>query len=48
MCATGICSFNKEIYIGNQSLTCPVIGPGFSGELIIEKTNVGDFNVSIK
>jgi len=43
------CNFSKKIYIGTHNITCDVIGPGFTGDLIIEKnSSTGDFDVSIK
>ena len=43
-----ICKFQKDIFIGGNTIYCETIGPGFTGVLVIEKSDTGDFNVSIQ
>ncbi len=44
--STNICTFTKKLYIGNTTLDCDVIGPGFSGAIVIEKDEIsGDIDV---
>jgi len=45
---TSLCELTKAIFIGGHDITCEQIGPGFVGDIIIEKESTGDFNVSIK
>ncbi len=45
---TNFCEFTKAIFIGSHDITCDLIGPGFTGDVLIEKQATGDFDVSIK
>jgi len=43
---TNICTFEKQLYIGNTNITCERLGPGFAGALTVTKDDVtGDLNV---
>ena len=43
---TNICTFKKQLYIGNTNITCERLGPGFAGALTVTKDDVtGDLNV---
>jgi len=42
----GLCEFSKKLYISNV-LNCSSIGPGYSGAIVIEKTNTGNINLSM-
>jgi len=47
-CSGSVCRFTKDIFIGGNVINCETIGPGFTGVLVIEKNDTGDFNVSIQ
>ena len=47
-CPNSICSFSRDIYLGNKNLYCDNVGPGYSGPIVIEKNSVGDINVSFQ
>jgi len=47
-CKNGVCSLTENLYVGSNDVVCDVIGPGFVGNLIIEKNETGDINVSIQ
>jgi len=41
-----ICTFESKLYIGDADITCESIGPGYSGDIVIEKTELGVINVT--
>jgi len=47
-CDVNVCSFGEDLYLGGHDISCEVIGPGFTGNLILEKTEAGDIDVSIQ
>ncbi len=47
-CQNGICTLSEDLYLGSNSISCDVIGPGFTGNVVIEKTQIGDIDVSIQ
>ncbi len=45
---TDICTYSKQIFIGEKNLDCQPIGPGYSGPIILNKSQIGDISVSIE
>jgi hypothetical protein len=45
---THTCLFSNELEIGNKSITCQEIGPGYVGGIIIEKSSSGDLDVYVQ